>query len=1193
MSLGDIVSKRTNGSECIETTSTCKKHIYLQKTTDDPSMFEFFIDGIYQKVKNLQVQAKKYELPNADLYVNLNTKLMGDQKTTDLMSPVSQFFKDDAESVLVITGSSGAGKSMFLVQLYKKLWKEYKPGQPFPLLIELNQFVNDISQGSLIEAYFSKKGFSIDEQTKIKNNHDIVLLLDGYDETGLKLQIYHKNHLGAWAKKVIFSVRDEYQAALSEFTPYNINGPQYTKNLELTIEPFNNNQIDTYLKKFSNNKIAKWRDWGKYRKYLNDCNLESMINNPFMLYMIADILPDVVEDNKEDLEGFEIKKIDIFKKFTKRYFERNNNKLRLSCINAIDIGKYEGFASTLASEMLRKGINAVEYKHKSKSRFSSNFTNLSMQAAPRDGGNWKRFFNEDDAELCNIRRGIPLRNFGANSWGFIHKSLLEYFCCIHLLKDVLHDDMKIDDEKLNYVDDSAAVEEFWKDLPDLLNFIAKKATPDETKFNWLKPSINNGIDLSAFNSTSWLKPFINKNIDFAPLKLISTTHNFHKSRLNIKNKLLNDEPAILKLLAQIIESNLPFEEKLWKYIMASKTNKKVSIAAANAMTILNIAGIPFSGVDLSNIQVSTFVDNQWQGPNITGGIFGGTNFTNADLRGSIMFGSWYQKANFTNAKLDAADLGIAERTFKGHNSSVSSVSFSSDGKFIASGSLDSTVKLWEISTGKLIKDFKGHNSDVFSVSFSSDGKFIASGSYDHTVKLWEVSTGKLIKDFKGHNSDVFSVSFSSDGKFIASGSYDHTVKLWEVSTGKLIKDFQGHNSSVSSVSFSSDGKFIASGSYDHTVKLWEVSTGKLIKDFQGQNSFVNSVSFSSDGKFIASGSPDSTVKLWEVSTGKLIKDFQGHNSSVSSVSFSSDGKFIASGSKDSTVKLWEVSTGKLIKDFKGHNDSVSSVSFSSDGKFIASGSYDKTVKLWEVNTGKLIKDFKGHNSYVSSVSFSSDGKFIASGSGDSTVKLWEVNTGKLIKDFKGHNSYVSSVSFSSDGKFIASGSGDSTVKLWEVISTGRLIKDFKGHNSFVNSVSFSSDGKFIASGSGDSTVKLWEVSTDKLIKDFKGHNSYVSSVSFSSDGKFIASGSYDKTVKLWEVSTGKLIKDFKGHNSYVSSVSFSSDGKFIASGSGDSTVKLWEVSTGKLIKDFKGHNDYIYSVSFSSDGKFIASGSGR
>ncbi|MCA2535970.1 MAG: hypothetical protein IM553_16600 [Microcystis sp. M57BS1] len=530
------------------------------------------------------------------------------------------------------------------------------------------------------------------------------------------------------------------------------------------------------------------------------------------------------------------------------------------------------------------------------------------------------------------------------------------------------------------------------------------------------------------------------------------------------------------------------------------------------------------------------------------------------------------------------------RTLQGHNSRVSSVSFSRDGKTLASGSDDKTIKLWNVETGQEIRTFKGHNSRVFSVSFSRDGKTLASGSDDKTIKLWNVETGQEIRTFKGHNSIVYSVSFSRDGKTLASGSDDKTIKLWNVETGQEIRTFKGHNGSVFSVSFSPDGKTLATSSGDNTIKLWNVETGQEIRTLSGHNSFVYSVNFSSDGKTLVTGSGDNTIKLWNVETGQEIRTLSGHNSFVRSVSFSSDGKTLATGSGDKTIKLWNIETGQEIRTFKGHNKPISSVSFSSNGKTLATGSDDKTIKLWNGSTGQAIRTLKGHNGSVFSVNFSSDGKTLATGSDDKTIKLWNVETGQEIRTLQGHNKPVTSVSFSRDGRTLASGSWDNTIKLWD-IETGQEIRTLSGHNGYVYSVSFSPDGKTLATGSGDKTIKLWNVETGQEIRTLKGHNGSVFSVNFSSDGKTLATGSDDKTIKLWNGSTGQAIRTLSGDNSIVFSVNFSSDGKTLATGSDDKTIKLWNVETGKEIHTLTGHDRSVTSVSFSPDGKTLASGS--
>jgi WD40 repeat protein len=525
-----------------------------------------------------------------------------------------------------------------------------------------------------------------------------------------------------------------------------------------------------------------------------------------------------------------------------------------------------------------------------------------------------------------------------------------------------------------------------------------------------------------------------------------------------------------------------------------------------------------------------------------------------------------------------------------HEAPVLSVAWSPDGRTLASGSSDRTVKLWEAATGKLLATLQGHTGEVYSIAWSPDGKTLASGSDDRTVMLWDAATGKLLMTLQGHAGEVLSVAWSPDGRTLASGSSDWTVKLWEAGTGKLLATLQGHTGEVYSIAWSPDGKTLASGSSDQSVKLWEAGTGQLLSTLQGHADSVLSVAWSSDGKTLASGSSDRTVKLWEAALGKLLATLQGHTGSVYSVAWSADGKTLASGSDDRTVKLWDAATGKLLATLQGHANTVYSVAWSSDGKTLASGSGDKTVKLWEAATGKLLTTLQGHTDSVLSVVWSPDGKTLASGSSDQSVKLWEAATGKLLTTLQGHTGVVESVAWSPDGKTLASGSYDKTVKLWEA-ATGKLLVTLHGHTGGGYSVAWSPDGKTLASGSGDQTVKLWEAGTGKLLATLQGHTDSVLSVVWSPDGKTLASGSSDQTVKLWEAATGKLLTTLQGHTGVVESVAWRPDGKTLASGSRDQTVKLWDAARSKLVSTLHGHTGGVYSVAWNPDGKTLASGS--
>ena len=516
---------------------------------------------------------------------------------------------------------------------------------------------------------------------------------------------------------------------------------------------------------------------------------------------------------------------------------------------------------------------------------------------------------------------------------------------------------------------------------------------------------------------------------------------------------------------------------------------------------------------------------------------------------------------------------------------LSSVSFSPDGKMIASGSEDGTIKRWK-RDGTPLAPLSGHKGAVTSISFSPDGKMIASGSEDGTVKLWKPD-GTAIT-FK-HKNAVTSVSFSPDGNTIASGSKDRTVKLWQLERKVDSLSFE-HSSSVTSVSFSPDGNIIAAGTEDGKIKLWQ-RDGTSILTRQAHQGLVTSVRFSPNGKILASAGEDRTIKLWQ-RDGTVYATTLNLQSPVTSISFSPDGETIAIGSLEQTVKLWNPKQDpKLLTNLTEQMGQVNSVSFSPDGKTIATANDTGTVKLWNLNQDiNPLTSLTGHTGRTfNGVNFSKDGQIIATATDNGNVKLWR-RDGTLTRKFFGQTNFAASFTFSPDGEMIALGTNEGTVKLWK--RDGTKIATIPGEASLVTSVCFSPDSEIIALGTDEGTVKLWKRDGNTLIATFvmKQDRGWATSISFSPDGETIAVGSEQGTIELWQ-RNGTKINSFFAHKKQVNSISFSPDGQTLASGSDDRTVKLWKRDGTPLTSLLTEHSGTVTSVSFSPDGQILASGS--
>ncbi len=516
-----------------------------------------------------------------------------------------------------------------------------------------------------------------------------------------------------------------------------------------------------------------------------------------------------------------------------------------------------------------------------------------------------------------------------------------------------------------------------------------------------------------------------------------------------------------------------------------------------------------------------------------------------------------------------ADTGEELALFTGHTDNIESLTYSPEGKIIATEGRN--VCLWDAATGEHKATLLGHADRVDSVVYSPDGKTIAAKvgcstsiarSFEHSVYLWDVTTGKYISTLTQNLHGIYSFAYSPDGKTIATGTYKE-VHLWDAATGEHKTTLTGHTGSIENIVYSPDGKIIATsgGRFHKEVHLWDAATG-VHKTMLTDGSGGVSVAYSPDGETIAIADW-STVNLWDTEASVLKATLTKYNHSIEGISYSPDGKTIATWTYEE-VHLWDATTGKHKTTLTGHAKGVKNIMYGPDGKTVATDCYDlnlsEKVHLWDVATGK-------HKTAQDKIVYSPDGKTIAIWSWgkekNQEVHLWDTATIEHKTALIEHADNLERFAYSPDGKTIAIWSQD----LEDDLFLGGFPKEHKGH--------------------------LWNTATGEHKATLSEHTNNIEYFTYSPDGKTIAIWSWEEKknseVRLWNTTTGKQIATLMGpagtHS--VESVMYSPDGKNIAI-RGDKEVYLWNTATGEREATLTGHTNSTEYFAYSPDSNTIA-----
>jgi WD40 repeat protein/predicted Ser/Thr protein kinase len=345
----------------------------------------------------------------------------------------------------------------------------------------------------------------------------------------------------------------------------------------------------------------------------------------------------------------------------------------------------------------------------------------------------------------------------------------------------------------------------------------------------------------------------------------------------------------------------------------------------------------------------------------------------------------------------------------GHSGAVTDLAFAPDGSRLASLSYatrlpgmegDGTARVWNVDPRASLPVLRGHDNYVYPVAYTADGRLIASGSWDGTVRLWDAATGRPIGAPLPQGGTVRALALSPDGKrLVAMGDETDGLRAWDVATRRHVATYKTTDNRLWAVAYRPGGAHLAVLGPDHVIEILDAATGERVTTVDAGRleywATRRALDYSPDGRLLAGPYEGNQVGLWEAQTYRLVGTLTGHEGTVLSVAFSADGRRLASGGADSLIKVWDVASKDCRLTLQGHADEVFAAVFHPSESRIASGGRDRLVRLWDAATGEELMRLPGHADYVYSLAFSPDGKTLVSGSGDGTLRLWDTEPLRL------------------------------------------------------------------------------------------------------------------------------------------------------------------------------------------------------
>lgn len=567
----------------------------------------------------------------------------------------------------------------------------------------------------------------------------------------------------------------------------------------------------------------------------------------------------------------------------------------------------------------------------------------------------------------------------------------------------------------------------------------------------------------------------------------------------------------------------------------------------------------------------------------------------------------------------------------GHAEFLSAIAYNPSGSLIASGSLDKTIKIWDVSSNMEIRTLGGNDGRISMIRFHPTKDLLLSKDDDYQVKLWDLKTGKEIWKVKGYSYSkeavfcdngttigyvgddyfyhvvdyktktevrkfplglVMRCGVSPDGKKVIVLDVKKTLHIFDANSGNEVATIPSEQVPMTDLVVSPNGRFLAIGFTDQVIRIYDLNAKSEYAKVKSHSNVLIDLAFTNDSKTLVSLSHDRTIKGYDLKSKKEVFSTPTDIMGAQCLGIHPKEGVFATGS-DYKIKVYNANSGNLLNTIEAHAKTVINLTYDNRGKYLASTHNDINIKIWDLEQNKLDKVLQG----FFPVSFSNDGRHLISSGNNLKLWIWDMVTGEKIKELDAENELVQSICFSHNGKYVAAVGYLGLIRLWD-IESGKIIKKFTGHVGGVATISFSPDDKLMATGGNDATVRIWDIESGKQIQKLEDHTIVVSEVSFSPNGKKLVSGGWDSKIRIWNTETWTLEKTLEGHKNKVNSVEFNSDGTLIASAAGNSTVaeadnsiKIWNVATGEVKCTMTGHTHEITKLIYDSESDFAISGS--